>query len=328
MTARLVISEHDQLGGLGDDDHVQYVLVDGTRAITGNIQMEHIGVGRPPTATHMIIGSETYVTTGSVVGYGCFPEYTPSASAANQISSIQGNVWFATTNWAAGSGVRGLDFYPAPLIAGTSFGSASLDITGVNTGGLLNILGRTVTANTITGIACIPLTNIFGGTDNTTANIVRGALILSAAATTGTWGRLCGLEIEPQTSGTINQGLALSGDGIGADLVFGAGFDANIYYDGTNLIIDPDLVGSGRVLIGTTGNNDMLLNDIEIDGALNHDGTTVGFFGTAPATQAAAYTPTNVTPDRSYDADATTLDEVADVLGTLIADLQNYGLLQ
>lgn len=34
------------------------------------------------------------------------------------------------------------------------------------------------------------------------------------------------------------------------------------------------------------------------------------------------YTPSNVTTDRSYDANATTIDELADVLGTLIADLR------
>lgn len=34
------------------------------------------------------------------------------------------------------------------------------------------------------------------------------------------------------------------------------------------------------------------------------------------------YTPSNVMADRSYDANSTTLDEIADVLGTLIADLQ------
>jgi len=41
-----------------------------------------------------------------------------------------------------------------------------------------------------------------------------------------------------------------------------------------------------------------------------------------------AYTPTNVTLDRSYDADVTTLAEVADVLGTLITDLQAKGILK
>jgi hypothetical protein len=36
---------------------------------------------------------------------------------------------------------------------------------------------------------------------------------------------------------------------------------------------------------------------------------------------------TNVTPDRSYDADATSTAELADVLGTLISDLRTKGLL-
>jgi hypothetical protein len=40
-----------------------------------------------------------------------------------------------------------------------------------------------------------------------------------------------------------------------------------------------------------------------------------------------AYTPTNVTADRSYDADAVLISELADVLGTLIADLQGKGIL-
>ena len=41
----------------------------------------------------------------------------------------------------------------------------------------------------------------------------------------------------------------------------------------------------------------------------------------------AEYTPSNVTLDRSYDADATTTAELADVLGTLIADLKDVGIL-
>lgn len=40
----------------------------------------------------------------------------------------------------------------------------------------------------------------------------------------------------------------------------------------------------------------------------------------------ATYTPSNVSTDRSFDADATTLDEIADVLGTVIADLQTLGI--
>lgn len=39
------------------------------------------------------------------------------------------------------------------------------------------------------------------------------------------------------------------------------------------------------------------------------------------------YTPTNVTTTRTYDADASSVAELADVLGTLIADLQADGLI-
>jgi len=53
----------------------------------------------------------------------------------------------------------------------------------------------------------------------------------------------------------------------------------------------------------------------------------IGFLGAAAVARPSAYTPSNVTTDRSYDANATTLDELADVVGTLIQDLQAYGLL-
>lgn len=54
---------------------------------------------------------------------------------------------------------------------------------------------------------------------------------------------------------------------------------------------------------------------------------TDGAKALATLTASSAYTPTNVTTDRSYDANATTLDEVADVLGTVIADLKSKGIL-
>ena len=56
-------------------------------------------------------------------------------------------------------------------------------------------------------------------------------------------------------------------------------------------------------------------------------GVKLGFFGATPVAQSAAYTVTNGSADRSYDANSTTLDEVADVLGTLIGDLQAVGLI-
>lgn len=45
------------------------------------------------------------------------------------------------------------------------------------------------------------------------------------------------------------------------------------------------------------------------------------------ALPAGTYTPTNVTADRAFDANAVVVAELADVVGTLIADLQAAGIL-
>lgn len=89
------------------------------------------------------------------------------------------------------------------------------------------------------------------------------------------------------------------------------GVDFNAVFAGTT---DWNITGlTGGVYIGTGV-------DLRVGG-------NVGFYDTAPVAQSAAYTPTNVTTDRAYDANATTTAELADVLGTLIADLQATGLI-
>jgi hypothetical protein len=47
----------------------------------------------------------------------------------------------------------------------------------------------------------------------------------------------------------------------------------------------------------------------------------------SPPASAGTYTITNVTPDRSCDADTVAVAELADVVGTLIADLRLQGLV-
>lgn len=51
------------------------------------------------------------------------------------------------------------------------------------------------------------------------------------------------------------------------------------------------------------------------------------FVSAAVGSSPPVYTVTNATTDRTYDANATTLDEIADVLGTLIADLKAAKIL-
>jgi len=92
-----------------------------------------------------------------------------------------------------------------------------------------------------------------------------------------------------------------------------------------------DVVAPGEVKVESTGSHVNIIADsasnIDLDGDLKHTGTNVGFHGVTPAPLSSAYTPTNVTPDRAFDADAHTTFELADVLGTLIADLQAKGLI-
>lgn len=54
----------------------------------------------------------------------------------------------------------------------------------------------------------------------------------------------------------------------------------------------------------------------------------LGFFGTAPVSRPSAYSFTNVAELRTGDMNTVTTAQLADIVGTLIADLQAFGLLQ
>lgn len=101
--------------------------------------------------------------------------------------------------------------------------------------------------------------------------------------------------------------------------------DATTFYGIQSSIAD----GSNRRFISHTGDAPSVFGgDVEIDGALNHDGTTLGFYGTTPTTRATGYTTfANLTTDRTCNANATTVAELADILGTLIEDLKATGII-
>lgn len=96
--------------------------------------------------------------------------------------------------------------------------------------------------------------------------------------------------------------------------------DASVWHDetpptGKNITVLKAKAASGTAIIeartGTSGTT-----------------PTIGFFGVSPATRPSAYTVTNGTTDRAYDADTVAVAELADIVATLIADLKLYGLLQ
>lgn len=93
------------------------------------------------------------------------------------------------------------------------------------------------------------------------------------------------------------------------------GGDANLYRSAADtlrtddsLIVNVNLTVNGNATVGGSGGS-------------------VGFYGATPVAKSSAYSTTNVTTDRSFNANSTSVDQLADVLGTLIADLKNMGLI-
>ena len=67
---------------------------------------------------------------------------------------------------------------------------------------------------------------------------------------------------------------------------------------------------------------------VRVDGVFEHTATTLGFFGTTPGARGAAYSVTNPVDRRSFDTTTVTLAQLAEVVGTMIADDIITGLKQ
>jgi hypothetical protein len=153
-------------------------------------------------------------------------------------------------------------------------------------------------------------------------------------------------------------GINVRGDGAdSANITFednGPGDIGQIDISGSTMLIECqvnsnpiNLVGRSsasvvRQLIQCDPDDDIAFFDVGVEVArtlpaasggfeANNTLTGAGFervLTTADRRSAEIYTPTNVSTDRAYDANATTIDELADVLGTLIADLQAIDVIQ
>ena len=113
---------------------------------------------------------------------------------------------------------------------------------------------------------------------------------------------------------TGNLQLKLPTVGSTGGLVIGA--DATLYRSAVNEL--------------TTGGGIVITNNLTVNGNTrlgNADVDTLGFFSVAGVARQGPYTATNVTVDRVFDANATSIDELADIVGTLITDLKAYGLI-
>lgn len=59
------VSDHGDLSGLGDDDHTQYLLTDGTRSATGDIDAPGFTIGGSPIASAVVASGSVQLSSGS-----------------------------------------------------------------------------------------------------------------------------------------------------------------------------------------------------------------------------------------------------------------------
>lgn len=115
-------------------------------------------------------------------------------------------------------------------------------------------------------------------------------------AGTASVGICAGIRVAKQIGATVNAGIMMGGDGLGADITFGLGRDANIYYDGNDLIVNPKITGSGGLRI----QGDLLVDGSAIEPNSTNGvmiGSTAskkwGFWGATPIIQPTAIADTN-----------------------------------
>jgi hypothetical protein len=134
-----------------------------------------------------------------------------------------------------------------------------------------------------------------------------------------------------EASGSGADVAIIAGDSIFMDSVDSINIEssAGVINIGADAVAQNINIGTGAAARVITVGNVTGATGVAYDaGTAGHAFTgDMGFYGTTPVAQSAAYTPTNVVTDRAYDANSTSTAELADVLGTLIADLQALGLI-
>lgn len=273
--------DHGSIGGLTDDDHTQYILVNGTRNFSGAVTFDAGFTLGGHTPTDILISTDGASTSDTAL-------VTPGWIDAN--------------------------------VSGGGGGVTALSVTDID--------DPSTELNAISGSAKGDLRLCYetnAGTDEWTlyawddADSGAENVPFEVDGATGRWSAVAGKYANAGARFPSNTRLALDND---QDTYIQCASDDDLRFYTAN---------SYQLRIRSTIINTYVQLDVDgdltVSGALNHDGSTVGFYGTTPVAQSAAYAPTNVATDRTFDANSTTLAELADVLGTLIADLQATGLI-
>lgn len=129
--------------------------------------------------------------------------------------------------------------------------------------------------------------------------------------------------------GSLSLWSLVSGDentAVGAYAGFGSTGSRNVFIGHDAGYLE---TGSDKLYISNSNTSSPLIyGEFNAGGVLQFNCSKMGFFGATTVTQPTGYTAfTNRTPDRTCDADSTSIAELADILGTLIEDLKSLGIL-
>jgi hypothetical protein len=217
--------------------------------------------------------------------------------------------------------------------AGSDFELVALDDSGVEVGDALKIT-RADMSTVFGGSVRIPLLGIgapsvagkgiyvaptsLTGTSQIGADL---APIISSAAT------VAGYAIQAQIATAVASFTCPEAAGVVVkDASKGAG---STITELIGLLVEAQTQGATNYAIKTEGSAKSLFGgEVEIDGDLNHDGTNYGLCGATPSAPQTGYTTfSNLSTDRTCDADTVAVAELADIVGTLIVDLKTKGII-
>lgn len=312
----------------GDQNLFSSIAVSGQTTVTAD---------SPVTALTLVAGSNVTLTTDNTA-----KSVTIAASGGGGGTPGGSNTQIQYNNSSAFGGMK-IDytddtsirqFKIEDAVASTDNGEA-FSIIGANggiasgSGGSLNLTAGSAQGGNSSGGGIVLTSGNGVGNQNSGDLIMHGAPADDTGrggriiATAGTGGSASGNGGSVSfTAGSADSGGTV---GNGGDVIFtagvknGAGSDGSIFF-GT--------YGSGRTQINVDEGNYAILDATSISSSdkiftFPNQSGTLALIPASPA----SYTVSNVSTDRSYDAIATSINELANVLGTLIADLRAIGLI-
>ena len=256
--------DHGSVAGLGDDDHAQYLLIDGTRAMTGALQVADVGSpedGGIVSGNYPVQIKSGVTDAASAVGVQFDTVDDLVTTGATPYSFKTGGRGMLELKFLAGAGPFGNDvvaFDSSSLDTGSEiFGQlrfispGTLGTIGFQAPGTVNTIGINPGASSVytsvSGTSGSPAVLNFAANSGGAGMFVMGLengnpanTFFSAVSTGYSLGRNTG-----------NQANAKWANGYFADdgvLYFGNNADAGISWDATDMSIDPDVNATGGLL--------------------------------------------------------------------------------